>query len=196
MATAVKKSSGIESTLGALVTHPTRVKAYVILTERVASPNEIAREIGSTVNHVAYHVRKLREFELIELVDEKPVRGANEHFYRATKRPYADDVDLAKMSPEQRDSLTRYILQLHLADAARALDAGSFDSRPNRCLIRLPMTVDEEGFSELNSLHEEMYERKLEIQAKSAERMASEKTAGIPTVDTSMFFELPAKRSR
>ena len=196
MTEAVKKGSGIESTLGALVSHPTRVKSYVILAERVASPNEIALEIGRDVGHVSYHVKKLAQLGVVELIDVRPVRGANEHFYKATKRPIVSDADFAAMSPEERDELTRYTLQLHLTDAARALEAGTFDARTNRWLVRIQMQVDEAGFAELGELHEEMYERKLEIEARSAERMAAENTASIPTVDTAMFFELPGKRSR
>jgi DNA-binding transcriptional ArsR family regulator len=196
MTEAVKKGPRIESTLGALVSHPTRVKSYVILAERVASPNEIASEIGLDVGHVSYHVKKLAEMGVVELIDVRPVRGANEHFYKATKRPIVSNADFAEMTPEERDDLTRYTLQLHLTDASRALEAGTFDARTNRWLVRLQLQVDEAGFAELGALHEEMYERKMEIEAKSAARMAAEKTTSIPTVDTSMFFELPAKRRR
>lgn len=196
MTEVVKKGAGIESTLGALVSHPTRVKSYVILTERVASPNEIALETGLGVGHVSYHVKKLVEMGAVELIDVRPVRGANEHFYKAVKRPIVSDEDFEAMSPDERDELTRYILQLHLTDVSRALEAGTFDARTNRWLVRLQLQVDEEGFAELGELHEEMYQRKLEIEAKSAERMAAEATEGIPTVDTAMFFELPARRAR
>ena len=58
------------------------------------------------------------------------------------------------------------------------------------------MTVDEEGFEELASLHKEIYERQLEIEERSAGRMAEEKTEGIPTMATHMFFEMPSKRVR
>jgi DNA-binding transcriptional ArsR family regulator len=196
MGQATKKSSGIESTLGALIAHPTRVKAYVILNERIASPNEIAQEIGLEVSHVAYHVDKLKALKVIELVDEKKRRGAVEHFYKTTKRPFASDAGFEEMTPAQRESLTRYTLQLHLADAALALDSGTFDTRLNRSLYRVPMTVDEEGFEELSSLHKEMYERYLEVEERSAGRMAEEKTEAIPTMATHMFFEMPSKRVR
>jgi DNA-binding transcriptional ArsR family regulator len=192
MANATKrKAAGVEPTLGALISHPTRVKAYVILTERVASPNEIAKATGLEVGHVSYHVGKLAELKVIELVDTAQRRGAVEHYYRAIKRPYASDESFEEMNPAERESLTRFTLQLHLTDMARALDAGTLDGRSNRSLIRVPAMVDEEGFEELAELHDEMYQRKLEIHAKSAERMVNEKTEGIPTVDTSMFFETP-----
>jgi DNA-binding transcriptional ArsR family regulator len=196
MTQAVKKGSGIESTLGTLIAHPTRVKCYVILNERVASPNEIALETNLAVGHVSYHVDKLKALKVIELVDERPVRGAIEHFYRAVRRPVALERGLEEMTPEERDSLTRYTLQLAIADAALAVNAGTFDGRLNRALVRVPLTVDEKGFAELASLHEEMYERHLEIEAQSAGRMAEEGTAPIPTVATHMFHEMPSKRVR
>ena len=185
------RKSGPEPTLGALISHPTRVKAYVILTERVASPSEIAKATGLAVGHVSYHVNKLEELDVVELVDTAQRRGAVEHYYRAIKRPYASDESFEQMGSEERDSLTRYTLQLHLTDVARALEAETFDARANRSLIRVPAMVDDEGFAELAELHDEMYERKLEIHTRSAARMAASGSAGIPTVDTAMFFETP-----
>jgi DNA-binding transcriptional ArsR family regulator len=184
----------IESTLGALVSHPTRVKAYVILTERVASPKQIADEIGEDVTHVGYHVRKLEELGLIELVDEQQVRGAVKHLYRATKRPFLGAESIAEMSAQDREALTRYTLQLALADFSRALDAGTFDSRPNRWLIRVPLQLDEAGFAELADLHEALYQDTLEVQSNSAARLAERGGEGaIPTVSTATFFEVPGK---
>ena len=43
---AVKTSQSIQTTLAAVVAHPTRVKCLSILAERTASPAEIAKEIG------------------------------------------------------------------------------------------------------------------------------------------------------
>jgi hypothetical protein len=61
----------------------------------------------------------------------------------------------------------------------------------------VPGQVDEEGFAEMSSLHEEMYERELEIMAKSASRLNSQPAeASIPIVAAMMFFEPPPKRDR
>ena len=83
----------METTLAAIVAHPTRARAFTILNERTASPVEIAQEIGKDVGHVGYHVRKLLQLGLIELVDERPVRGAVEHFYRAMERAMVSEED-------------------------------------------------------------------------------------------------------
>ncbi|HVV91263.1 MAG TPA: winged helix-turn-helix domain-containing protein [Solirubrobacterales bacterium] len=190
-----KTASTMEMTLAAIVAHPTRARSFLILAERTASPAEIAKEIGKDVGHVGYHVRKLQQLDLIELVDEKPVRGAVEHFYRAIERPYVSEEEFAGQSIEEREVFTRAILQLHVADVARAMDEHTFDARSNRAILRTPMLVDEEGFAELSELHLEMYDRTLEIQARSAERMAGKDVESIPTVSTSMFFETPQRNA-
>jgi DNA-binding transcriptional ArsR family regulator len=189
-------NASMETTLATIVAHPTRVRCFSILAERTASPVEIAQEIGKDVGHVGYHVRKLQELNLIELVDERPVRGAVEHFYRAIARPIVDDKEFAAMSMEDRESMTRYLLQLHVADLSRAMDQHTMDVRPNRWVLRLPMVVDEDGFEELAVLHAEIYERTLDIQARSDERRTGTDDEGISTMSATMFFETPGRELR
>ena len=184
----------METTLAAIVAHPTRARAFVILAERTASPVEIAQEIGKDVGHVGYHVRKLQQLNLIELVDERPVRGAVEHFYRAIERPVVREEAFAEQGIEEREVFTRHILQLHITDVARAMDEHTFDARDNRAAIRLPMLVDEDGFKELADLHVEMYERALDIQARSDERRTGTDDDGISAMSTTMLFEMPEKQ--
>ncbi len=191
----VKSAATMETTLAAIVAHPTRARCFSILAERTASPVEIAQEIGKDVGHVGYHVRKLQELNLIELVDERPVRGAVEHFYRAIARPIVDEEEFASQTIEEREVFTRYFLQLHVTDISRAMDEHTMDARPNRWVLRTPMVVDEDGFAELAALHAEIYERTLDIQARSDERRSGTEDKGIPTMSTTMFFETPARRS-
>lgn len=194
MPSAKTETSSMETALAAIVAHPTRARCFVTLAERTASPVEIAQEIGKDVGHVGYHVRKLQEMNLIELVGERPVRGAVEHFYRAVVRPFVVEKAFANQTIEEREVYTRYILQRHIADVARAMDEHTFDARPNRWIIRTPLLVDEEGFEELSALHAELYERTLDIQARSDERRAGTDDEGIPTMSTNMFFETPGPR--
>jgi DNA-binding transcriptional ArsR family regulator len=184
----------METTLAAIVAHPTRARAFTILTERTASPVEIAQEIGKDVGHVGYHVRKLLQMDLIELVDERPVRGAVEHFYRAIERPLVSEEEFAALSVPEREVFTRYIMQRLVADVTRSMDQNVFAARPNHAILRTPMLVDEDGFQELSELHTELLERTLEVQARSAERMTGSDEDGIPTVSSSLLFEVPNRR--
>src|SRR3954470_5235289 len=65
--------------------HPLRVSILEILGidgGRVLSPNELSRELQIPLSNTNYHVTELAKADLIELVRERQVRGATEHFYR------------------------------------------------------------------------------------------------------------------
>ena len=67
--------------------HPLRMKLLVAMSEREASPSELATELGEPLGNVAYHVRMLERLDCIELVRTTPRRGALEHHYRADRPP-------------------------------------------------------------------------------------------------------------
>jgi len=196
----VKTRHPLETTLAAILSHPMRVRCFVALAERVTSPTQLAKDFGllneegmPNVSYVAYHVTKLKNLGVVELVETKPRRGATEHFYRAIERPLVDGADWDNLTDGQRESFSRYVLQLHVAEVARAIDAGTFDRRLDRTMYRFPMLVDEQGFGELIALEREGYERRLEIQARSAERMAGDSgLEKVPTMCMAMTYEVPA----
>lgn len=76
----------MEKRLEIALAHPLRARVLAILDENVASPKQLARELGAPLGVVAYHVRVLGSLELIELVDVTQRRGAVEHRYTAVPR--------------------------------------------------------------------------------------------------------------
>jgi DNA-binding transcriptional ArsR family regulator len=65
--------------------HPIRVSILEILGidgGRVLSPSDLSRELQIPLSNTNYHVTELAKSDLIELVRERQVRGATEHFYR------------------------------------------------------------------------------------------------------------------
>src|SRR3954467_7349159 len=80
-----------EARIAKALAHPLRAQILKRLGERVASPGELAAELGAPLGVVSYHVRMLREYECVELVRTEPRRGALQHFYRATARPTLED---------------------------------------------------------------------------------------------------------
>jgi DNA-binding transcriptional ArsR family regulator len=65
--------------------HPLRVSVLEILGidgGRVLSPSDLSRELQIPLSNTNYHVTELAKAGLIELVRERQVRGATEHFYR------------------------------------------------------------------------------------------------------------------
>jgi DNA-binding transcriptional ArsR family regulator len=186
------KRSG--SALGAAISHPLRARALTILADRVASSVEIARELGAELTQVAYHVRALREQALIEEVGSRPVRGSIERFYRATVRPYVSPEEEGEMTLEERIVFAKVIFSVFGANAATALAAGTLVERTDHFATRVPLRVDEQGWSDLHDAYSELFERVYEIQAESAERLGkTPDDAGIPAVSFLSFFEMPEK---
>lgn len=67
-------------------THPLRVSILEVLhidDGRILSPKDLSLELQAPLSTVNYHVTELRHSNLVEVVDERQVRGAMEHFYRA-----------------------------------------------------------------------------------------------------------------
>jgi DNA-binding transcriptional ArsR family regulator len=171
--------------------HQVRMQALIILNERVASPNEISKELGESVGHVSYHIKVLRECECIELVDTAPRRGAMEHYYRATDRAFLNAEEWAALPDSIRPGLSSSGLKTVFNDAATALLAGTFDKRVDRHLSWTPMIVDDQGWEELKVGLGEMLEKVIEIQSGSAARLAKADAAGIPVTVAMMGFEAP-----
>ena len=176
--------------------HPVRVQALIILNERVASPNEISKELGESVGHVSYHIKVLKECECIELVDTAPRRGAMEHYYRATDRAFLDEKEWASLPSTIRPGLSSSLLKTVFNDASAALISGTFDKRLDRHLSWTPMLVDEEGWEELRGELAALLERVFDIQAASAERLTEADAPGIPVTVSAMLFEAMMSNDR
>jgi len=52
---------------------------------RTLSPSDLSYELRTPLSNVNYHVTELHRTGLVDLVGERPVRGATEHFYREAK---------------------------------------------------------------------------------------------------------------
>jgi DNA-binding transcriptional ArsR family regulator len=179
-----------DATLGAAVAHPLRCRCLTILADRVASPVEIARELGLEVSNVGYHVGALAEAGLIDEVGQRPVRGAVEHFYRAIVRPITSAEDEEELSLDKRLSFARTIWSLIAANATTAIQSGVIVERPEHHLTRVPLRVDEQGWAEMADAYMELYERVYEIQADAAQRLGkTPDDPGISVLSVQAFFE-------
>ncbi len=157
--------------------HPLRQKILQALNERVASPSQLAEELGDPLTKVSYHVKTLLGHGAIELVRTEIAGGAVQHFYRATTRVMIDDDHWQQLPASVRRSLFDHTLQQtwqHLADASRE---GGFDE-PRTHLSWSSFDLDERGYQELVDLLAETLERAMQIQADAIGRRP-----GLPAED-------------
>jgi DNA-binding transcriptional ArsR family regulator len=176
--------------------HPVRVQALTILNERIASPNEISKELDQSVGHVSYHIKVLKECECIELVDTAPRRGAMEHYYRATSRAFLDVSHWEAIPASVRPGLSGSLMQTIFDDAKTALTTGTFDKREDRHLSWTPMIVDGTGWEELRKGLENLLTLIFDVQATSAERLTKADEPGIPVSVSMLAYETPATEEK
>jgi Helix-turn-helix domain len=183
---------GTKANMARLLAHPHRAYCLTVFSDRTTSPSAIAAELGVPVNDLAYHVRRLRDEGAIELVRTEPVRGANEHFYRATARPDLNDAAFAELPLPQRNEMTRLGVQMIAADASVALDEGTFASRTDYHVSRMPALVDEEGWEELRDIYNEAKERAGKVLEAVAARQAEDpETRQFPVRVATLVHEMP-----
>jgi len=188
---AAKGKEVVENHLVKALSHPVRARALAILNSRVASPKEIADELNMEIGNVSYHVNQLRDLGCITLVNKVQRRGVTEHYYRGVTRSFLNDANWARLAPDAKTGVSVAGLKTQNNAALKALEAGTFDARPDRHLSCSPLSLDELGWDELASLLAETLEGVWEIQDKSTTRLAAENTERINVTVSILGFESP-----
>jgi DNA-binding transcriptional ArsR family regulator len=182
----------IDENLVSALSHPLRVHILDVLSERVASPSDLAREAGLNVNYVAYHVKELEKIGFLELVKTEPRRGTIEHYYRARRKFIIEDPEWERLPAPIKRGLSANLFQAIIGDVREALVAGTFDEH-NGHMSRTRLLVDKEGWGDLNAALAETLERVLSIQAESAERLEASGEEAIPVAVSMVGFETAPK---
>jgi len=150
--------------------HPLRVRILSILESReLASPNELADELGVSLGVMSYHVRRLHALGFLELVKRTPRRGAIEHHYRAKARPRVTDEGWAETPAIVKRAMVGATLQQMSSFVNTAAAQGGFDA-PDARLTRRNVTLDAEGWTELGREMGRWMERLEAIEADSVAR--------------------------
>lgn len=184
--------------------HPLRVEILAILNDRMASPNELSKELEEGLSQVSYHVKVLKDFKCIRMVKTEPRRGAVEHYYRATARAFLTS-DMVKDLPKsaQRASYSTVLVDAN-QDVTTALESGKFDQRNDYVVARIPTTMDEQGCANAAKLGDKFIEDFLLVEEEAALRLAKGEGDGaqIPTTAVLLIFgsllgkQLKASRKR
>jgi DNA-binding transcriptional ArsR family regulator len=189
-ATAKGKTRGsVDQRLVKALAHPLRVQILTILNERMASPNELSKELEEGLSQVSYHVKVLKDFECIEMVKTEPRRGAVEHYYRATARAFLGDQEWQDLPDSVKPGVSASVLKIIIDEVAAALQAGTFDANDDRHISWTPAPVDEQGWQETVNLVNETLDKVIDIQGKSAARLAKSGEEGKPAIVVLMHFE-------
>jgi DNA-binding transcriptional ArsR family regulator len=153
--------------------HPLRVRILSILETRdMASPNEMADELGVSLGVMSYHVRRLHALGFLELVKRTPRRGAIEHHYRAKARPRVTDEGWAETPSIVKRAMVGASLQQITGYINAAAGQGGFD-RGDAHLSRTVLMLDQQGWKELAGEMAQWMARVEQVERESIARIAA-----------------------
>ena len=173
------------------MSHPLRAAILRILNERTASPAELARELDDHLHNVSYHTKRLEQLGCVELVKERHVRGAVEHFYRATTRSLVDTSDWEGLDPVIKEDIVGEVMQKLLDDFSASAGAKIVGSDKDFWLTRTRLVLDEEGLQEAKAVHKQAFEDLQEVEARSTARLLKAKEDGTSVSSSQALFKMP-----
>jgi len=154
------------------VGHRIRINALTIFNERVASPNEVSKEIREDLNQVIHHVKGLLEAGCIELVKTEPRGGAVEHFYRAVRRPELSDEEWEVLPDEDKRAIATAGLRNLFGEGLASVHVGKMSTDPDMRVWWKAANLDAQGRKEAAEEQAETIKRQLQIEVQSNKRMA------------------------
>lgn len=174
--------------------HPLRARILRLLVEQgEMSPAQLSRALHADLRDVSYHMRRLEPLECAELVRTRPVRGALEHFYRATERHLVDTEEFEDLDPIAADDLVCNSFQRVVDDFVASRKARMIGFDKNFHLTRTPQILDEEGFEEAMGIYERLRLEMAEVERRSAERRGESGSTGIAVSSNLILFKVPSR---
>lgn len=143
----------VDGDVAKAMAHPARVQILAALNKRVMSPTMYSKEFDERLQNVSYHFRALAKYGLIEQVGSRPVRGATEHFYAATKRVLFDGKAWDNLPPSLKREVSAQAFGDFLEAVSYAMRGRTFDSRNSRVNVWLQRRLDEPGWVEAVKAH-------------------------------------------
>lgn len=178
--------------LAKALSHPLRGHILATLGDRIASPNEIAKELGIDARDLNYHIRVLVEIEMIKLVYTEQRRGVLEHFYELDSPVvHLDDSGWSRIPAQLQSRVSVSLLQIAMDEAVDALRAGTFNAGDSH-QSRTTMILDERGRRTVFELMEGTLERVQEIQRECSKTLKKRPGEGVPVEVFMMGFETAA----
>jgi hypothetical protein len=141
-------------------------------------------------------LQELAATGVVEVVEGERTPGG-EPSYRSRSRLHplqtVSTQQSAMMSRQERQALNSGVWEMIVRDVGKAFERGSYDERLDSVLLRTPLRLDEQGWRELGSLHEQTLYAGFEIQARSEKRLKESGEDGFEARSIQIAFELPGE---
>ncbi len=173
--------------------HPIRWFLALLLSDRPMSARDLAAATELTQSAVRRHLREMEKAGTIEVLELRARRGTGEKYYRVRSDFIVTDEERAELTLEERRRLDAYTLKVGLGEALRSLvsrPTASSQGRADNCLTRVPLRLDEEGWTELARIHYESYKSVMALRDQVEQRLRSRGEKGIRATSLILCFEV------
>jgi DNA-binding transcriptional ArsR family regulator len=157
-------TGAIDHDLVKAMAHPLRYDLLIRLNGRMASPNELSKEVDASLGTVSYHIRLLEQMGFAELVDTKMRRGAVEHYYRATQRAWFSKRGWERLPTAVRRSIAGVTLGAIWDTIKRAAAANAFDD-PDVHVTSTALELDDQAYADVCEVLSEAQRQVMAIHA-------------------------------
>lgn len=173
-----------------------RIDMLRILSERPATPRELAEALGEDPGYVLDHVVELWADNCIEVVAEEEAGGDEaDRRYRTTPPFFVDDWEAQELSRADRERLSVAVLQSIVTETLAAQRSGSLDSRTDSHLSYKALKLDDRGWREFVALLLRTLKEAETIEESSRDRLGLAGGEAIEAVVALMGFERSQSRA-
>jgi AcrR family transcriptional regulator len=154
---------------------------------------ELAAEAESEVGLVVETLNRLTAAGEIEAIGER----GGETLYRAApmhRLNVASTRQLTSWTPAERDQMIASVWRMIRSEVDAAAGNGFLGEHPDSFLTRTPMWVDEEGWRELQKIHEQALAAGMEIARRNRRRLEESGDLGFEVQSIQIAFEVPESR--
>lgn len=148
---------------------------------------EIAAALDRPKDLVLRHLEELEQANLVERFED-PADGEDR---------YRTDVEIVgterwdQLETIERQRRSARFVHLVESEVHIALDAATFDSRPELVMVRVPMVVDERGWREISGVHLQTMEEIIRLTRESEARLAEKGGQPIRARTFLLHFPMP-----
>jgi DNA-binding transcriptional ArsR family regulator len=176
------------------MSHPIRVGILgdLSIPNATLAPSEFAEKIRKKLTTVSYHFRVLEKYGLIEIVKEKKSRGSVKHVYRSKALAlFTNSKEWESMLGQARTEVAAQTWRNYLEVSRRAIDAGAFEKRADSNFSWGTMTLDEQGWVDMQASLARTLADMFRIKDEADKRMGASGEEGFDATYGMGAFESP-----
>lgn len=155
----------------------------------------LAESLSEEPQRIRYHLRRMREVGLVEVLGTTTVAGVRENVYSVELARFVlSDDEMVRLTPHELDRALAAMVRLMFREASAAVRTGS--GKFEEFLVRLPLPLDSRGWQDAAALHRESLRQVIEVSERSFERLGDSREEAIETLAVILFVPLRGKSGK